>query len=180
VKNKTIFFVGLLLALSPVLFAQNWLVGGSADVFFDKGKNGSTTSDDYGFTLSPFVGYRLTEKLDLGARLTFAVEKDYSKTFGIGPRVRYVLLEWGRLQLLVQGDIGFEYTIYDASTTKDRITASIAASPAAQFNLTERVSLYTTIGNAGYWLSWRESDDYTSEFFISLTDGIALGFLVRL
>jgi hypothetical protein len=182
-KTKIVFFTILSLALAPGLFAQNWLLGGSAEYNFTQRKIMATTADTHSLSLYPFVGYQITEKLDLGASISFELLKqptNTQKTFGIAPRVRYVLLGGDTFQLLAQGEVFFTYSTDDAPGSKDEKQIGVFVAPVGQINLTERVAVYAMPAYAEYAFGWTDSDNYWSGFNFDVFETLSLGFLIRL
>ncbi|MDR2662736.1 MAG: hypothetical protein LBC31_07050 [Treponema sp.] len=180
--KKSVVLVLVLTALvTTQSFAQKWFAGGAVEFAVVKQKVPGGSASAYSFGLDPFVGYRITDKLDVGGTVGIAVVEDTSTTFGFAPFVHYVLFSWDKLDLLAGGEIGFSNTSFDMPGLKDLKTFWIYATGRAQYNVTERVALFTDLALIGYERAWYESDMYTSRFTVlgATTMDLSLGFFIR-
>ncbi|MDR1177670.1 MAG: hypothetical protein LBK64_02455 [Spirochaetaceae bacterium] len=161
-------------------FSQNWIVGGEVGLSFGSTKRGGTTSTS-SFTLSPMVGYVISDKIDVGGRLILE-RRDIGITdsteFGLAAWGRYHLLSLGSLELRALGDIGFSNTSYSSGSDEKKFW--IAVLPNFEYRFTDRVSIYTNIGLVKFERSWRNSNYSDTDFSLGVsTKDISIGFFLR-
>jgi long-subunit fatty acid transport protein len=191
---KKVFLLALVLAAlaSTQAFAQKWYAGGSIGIGFGKEKFGGASSSYHHFSLVPTVGYRLTDKIDVGGTLILETIKGdidaYGQSgsgkanlFGIAPFAQYHLFKWGNLELLAVGTITFAVASVDVPGFDDSIKLLILeAAPVVQYNLNEQVSIYSSVGGISFTRWWVDSDLSSNEFNIgAFSAPLTIGFIVR-
>jgi hypothetical protein len=198
-KNKAIFCVLILLAVSPAIFAQSLMLGGSVSyTSTDTTPLNGTTTTTSTLTLSPYVGYQLSDNLDVGVSVIFGTTDNgttSTTTFGLGPEVHYALLSWGSLRLLAGGRILYTSTSSETQGGGEttRKTLIIEAFPMALYDLNNRFSVFLELGSIGYKRIWsdpagsetstfginvRTRDELNPNSSFSAQEWLKLGFLV--
>jgi hypothetical protein len=194
-KTKMFVLVIVLAALvSAQTFAQNWFAGGEAALGISSIKLGGASSSIPTFVLSPLVGYRFNEKLEIGGKLYIEHgewEGDLAgvidvpgvveyTTFGVAPSVWYSLYTWDRLELLVRGSVIFTLTSHDFSGVDDIKELGLVAAPLVRYTLKDWLAVYAEFGEAGITRIW--ADDDNSVLWIGadiFSEPITLGFVIR-
>jgi hypothetical protein len=137
-------------------------------------KDGSNTikqPTQFGFNISPKIGYELSSELALGVNFRFASHtskqdkdalgpgnpaedrKTFSKSFGIGGFGRYALFEISKFALIAEGHIGIAGS--SSKTTTGSVTVEAPSSstfyisvfPALAYNLTDKLTLDVSLSN---------------------------------
>jgi hypothetical protein len=135
------------------------------------GNNTLTFPTQFGFNISPKIGYELSNKLAVGVNFRFAShtskqDKDaqgpgnpaedwnmFSKSFGIGGFGRYALFEFSKFALIAEGNIGVVGN--SSKTTTGSVTVEAPSSstfyisvfPTIAYNLTDKFALDVSFSN---------------------------------
>lgn len=146
--------------------AQMW-IGGSVGADFDHTNNLQTVSK---FTLSPEVGYNLSEKLAIAMAVNYNLRNTNPKvgtatqvhTFSIAPYARYTFAKTGMVGFFVDGGVlcgvnrlaghGINGDMADAT-----LTIGAGLRPGVAVSLTDKVTFVAKLGYLGYL---HEEGDY--------------------
>jgi hypothetical protein len=203
--KKLIISLTFLLFLFSNSFSQIF-VGGSLGFSTSSNsvKNGSTTTDgtsSYSLELSPSIGYYLNESMAIGVELLISTEeetdpsgsgtqetKNSTSLSGIGPFVRYHLVEIDKFKIFGQAQIGLAFgsSVYKvAGTTSydaDVFALRIKAFPGIAYELTDKIDLELSFGNIQFAnVSSKSGDNKTSNtsFDLNLSTELSLGFVCK-
>jgi hypothetical protein len=157
--KQAILLLTVVFFFSTSSFAQldkhTWLVGGSTNFYLSKrnytsyvNSNLSGNSDELNLSISPNVGYLIFEKLGIGLRPYFSWGKGNlissngseftsdSKRYGIGPFVRYYLLNKEK-PFNILTDIGYQIGEWNAGGQKGQLKdLNFSIGPVIYFNST--------------------------------------------
>jgi hypothetical protein len=181
--KKTVVLATALAALVCVQgFSQKLMIGGEAGFSFGSRKSGNVTSDTSGFTFSPILGYAISDKFDLGGRLILEREDTgtTTTTFGVAGWGRFHLLNMGKVDARLLGEIGYSNASNNISGSKDQKSFWVALLPNFEYRVANHVSLYTNIGGIRFTRGWTDSDHSSTSFRFALEDTIGLGFIFRI
>ena len=177
-KSICISLVLFSTAANAQITKGNWMVGGSANFSSSVGESKSSSgftseSKGSGFTISPTIGYFVTDKLAFGISPVFGYSKtdgqDANTGYGAGPFVRYYLLKPEKL-INILTHIGYYYGSNSSDTTTNNF--NFKAGPAIFLN--SSVALELTLD---YSTSQSKSNSSTSTF---KSFNIGLGFQIHL
>lgn len=179
---KRLLIVALMAICVLPLSAQRW-IGGS--LWINNEKSDGIKSTD--FSIYPEFGYQLNERWGVGVDLfwtkSFAENEGTMTKYrpymvGLGPFVRYTLVETGKLKFFSDARLNYEYA--DGRETIARYTNAMGAGLrlGATYDLTERLSLYSTFGRAGYNYTW-SGENHMGEFSFNLTSAVSIGLYVK-
>lgn len=154
---------------------------------FSSDKTGDLKND--GFTLSPGLGYFLTENLALEGQLTYestktdnGVTDDKTSGFGIAAGVKYFWTPASKFSLSIGGNISYMSTKYDnADVTTKEIGVNIPVG--LNYFVSNDFALTTTWGGFGYSSNDNGGDgaDKTTGFNLGLDmSSISFGLLYKL
>jgi hypothetical protein len=203
-KNVLILVMSIFFVV--VINAQSFIGG---DVSFSTSssstKIGSTTTDNGStsiFELKPLIGFYVSDGFALGAEVLMSVEtettpnnsangddKNTTTLYGIGPFVRFHLLEYDKFKIYTQAQLGLAFgTNKDkpagssTTTEMDIFALRIKAFPGIAYEVTENFDLELSFGNLEYSSLSIKRDDYeknSSDFKLYLSSGLSLGFLYK-
>ncbi len=194
--------------------SAQYYVGGSLG--FTSTSISDTDQDGSSFKILPEIGYQLDKDLSIGVQVgyshgyaafgsltvsdikaamntlasTYADINDEEmklNSFTIAPYVRYTIAEWGKLNVFVEGYIGYTNITSDGtpntsgstSNNKTKVNAfEIGVRPGVKLQLTDRVSVLCKLGSLGYLTAKeKESDMKLNRFgFDADTYNALLGF----
>ena len=127
-------------------------------------KGGSSSS----LTLSPEVGYFLSNKLAVGLAVSFISRSfttpitptsssvDLNTNFMINPYARYFFYKSGSFSAFAEGSVGYgsmmSETTVGSNTTKNPSTLiiSVGITPGIAYDLSDKFSLIAKLGNVGF------------------------------
>ena len=133
---------------------------------YDDTSNKSSVSS---FSLSPEVGWIMDETLSFGAALNFTTS-DGDSQWDIKPYARYTFQKIGNVSCFVDGVLGF------GSPEKEWTTFSAAVRPGISANITEHISLISTINLLGWEsTSHKEGKAKASISNLGLINNAAIG-----
>lgn len=175
---KKIFMTLAAVAVAATMNAQLY-VGGTLGFTSTTNKtegtfNGVTQSNELtttNFDFGPEVGYKLNDKMAVGLALTvgFANQetgknpdtKRKTTNFAIKPYFRYTFVQFGKVGLFADGQIGIEsgkisneVNNNGTTTTTDVKTSgfSIAIVPGVSYQASDKISVVAKLGNGlGFW-----------------------------
>jgi len=175
---KKIFMTLAAVAVAATMNAQLY-VGGTLGFTSTNNKtectvNGVTQSTELtttNFDFGPEVGYKLNDKMAVGLALTFGYTsqetaknpdtKDKTTNFAIKPYFRYTFVQFGKVGLFADGQIGIEtgkttreVNTNGATTSTDIKTSgfSIAIVPGVSYQASDKISVVAKLGNGlGFW-----------------------------
>ena len=129
------------------------------------------------FKLMPEIGYNLTDEWAIGTVIGYQSDKFNGvngvseSAFTVAPYARYTFTKLGKVNLFVDGGVGFT----SASKT-DWTELQIGFMPGLAVNLTDNLSFVSHVGFIGYDLLNPDGDDNNiSKFGLSL-DGTDISF----
>ena len=192
-------------AVAATMNAQLY-VGGTLGFTSEKITNevsagGTTTTSDTNnttFNFGPEVGYKLNDKMAVGMYLGFTSRtnepaaapgttvKNTNNRFEIKPYFRYTIVNFGKVGLFADGEIGFftgtqkNETSAGGTTTTREVKNNgfhIAVVPGVAFQASDKVSFVAKLGNGlGYWHEKQENpaaagttdEDKTDRFGLNL------------
>jgi hypothetical protein len=196
------FYLIVLISLIAISLKGQVFVGGNFgfNSASNKAQDGATIThkdSNYRFSLSPYGGIFLSEKFALGIELDLSlngskagvnlVTSNKSLSVGVSPFVRYYALKWNKLSLFGQGNIGVEYTwgsiktggVTDDTQKTTRLYFSVY--PGLAYDITEKLSLQTSINVLSLGFSHANSKDDTEKYVSSSFNfGAGLGNIVSL
>ncbi len=177
--KKLVYLLFLLLLAGTTVQAQ-YFIGGNFSLNSTGGsiKSGETTTDketSTSFTLSPQLGYFLSEDLavGLGIGINSTREKspgdpeviNKSTGFSIQPFARYYVLDMNKFSLFGEGQLSYSASsskVESGGTTTEgpsTSTVGISVSPGISYNLNEKVALEAFIN--GFNLSYTHTTEKT-------------------
>ena len=169
---KKIMMTLVAVAMATTMNAQ-WYVGGGVGFESVSSDGNSTTA----FTLLPEVGYNLDEKMSVGAVFGYseAGNDDHKvKTFSIQPYLRYNLVSFDKVNVFVDGGLGYKNTKYVSYKNN---TFYVGIKPGVAVNLNDKLSFVSHFGFLGYQNSKDDYDGAKAVNTIGLSvDGTDLNF----
>ena len=182
--------------LASSAFAQNWYAGGN---FSFQYRTAQGSDDSIIAEFSPTIGYKITDKIDLGLNPIYIYEKNPSShtldtnIFGIGIFARYNLLEIEKISILARFGFNYLYGRYNIITRETIIynpnysvvretgkidinSIGVNIGPVFQYKTMDWLMLYASIGNLSFSHSWGDNNIKSNNIGFSLSTGITLGF----
>jgi len=175
---KLFFASAFLLSMVSAANAQIF-VGGSFNFSSEMPKTtaGSTTTDgdrETNFTLAPSVGYFMSEKIAVGASVSYTLDRtkesgspetiESRSIFGIAPFARYYALQMGNVSVFAQGTLalGFGSETIKVDGTKSDLGSifaiGLSVAPAISYDLGEKLSLEARLGGL-YFQHMKDTDE---------------------
>ncbi len=164
-------------------------VGGTLGLDFQTKMADQTSGDDatgMTFQIKPELGYNLDEKSSVGIVLGFGISNNYAEvmkqatgisyptntkldknaiSFQIAPYYRYKFLQFDKVDLFIDAQVGFQYTKYDEW---NNTTFGLGVRPGVAFNASDKVSFVAKLGNGLFFESSKDKDaDAVSKFGLS-------------
>ena len=160
----------------------------NAQVYLGGGIGLGTTSYDGDsetfFKIIPEIGYNLDENWAVGMTVGYGEAKtkvnvagvsvnDKVKSFQIAPYARYTFAKFDKVNLFVDGTVGYEYN----KIGEVKINSfSIGFKPGVAVNLNEKLSFVAHVGFLGYENEKVKGDDNSTNTFGFDLNGNALSF----
>ena len=194
---KKIMMTLAAIAVAATMNAQAY-IGGALGLGFENKlikADGSGDATGVTFAIKPEIGYNLSEKTAVGIVLGFGVTnntnemKSLSPTFAnqlpdgvkfdksatqfeIAPYFRYKFVQFDKVDLFIDAQVGFTYTKLDEW---NNTTFAIGVRPGIAYTPTEKISLVAKLGNGLFFQSSKNKDeDARSKFGL---EGNTLGAL---
>ena len=173
-KKNALIFIFSFICISTV-FSQDWFIGGDMTVHYD-----SVLGSKVG--ISPEIGYRINNKLDLGLNPLIRALNPIS--FGIDVFSRYSFFEINKFSILGRLGLGYynlsNYYLNDREQFINKYQMlRLYISPVFQYKLLDNFSFYSKIGNISFSYEWHSDDSPSNNNFgINITNNISLGFYI--
>lgn len=176
---KKIFAIALVAMMTMTANAQVY-VGGGVGL---QSSSYDGNSETY-FTIIPEIGYNLNEDWAVGIVLGYGESKTTLKedgvkktakvkAFEIAPYARYTFAKFDKVNLFVDGTVGYKHENYAGVKTN---TFALGFKPGIAVNLNEKLSFVTHVGFLGYEnAKVKGADKATNTFGVGL-DGSNLSF----
>ncbi len=159
----------ILMTMVAVFAAMNMnaqvYIGGSVALEAWSSQRLAGDKSETAFKLMPEIGYNLNEKWSIGTVIGYQSDKFNGVKFGnvnlpsesaftIAPYARYTFSKLGRVNLFVDGGLGFI-----SASKADWTELAIGFQPGLAVNLTDNLSFVSHIGFIGYELLNPDGDD---------------------
>ena len=194
---KKIFMTLAAVAVAATMNAQVYL-GGALGLGFENKlmkEDGSGDATGMVFAIKPEIGYNLNEKSAVGIVLGFGVTNNSNEMisrgdsfaelvegntktdksaiqFEVAPYFRYKFLQFEKVDLFIDAQVGFTYTKLD---NWNNTTFGIGVRPGIAYTPTEKISLVAKLGNGLFFQSSKnKGQDARSKFGL---EGNTLGAL---
>ena len=165
--KKILLIAGLILAVTTI--NAQYYIGGSFGISGNSGKNADGKKIGYSnmnFSITPEIGYNLSEKSDIGISVGFLnnTRKSYQFTpdemsskittsgWSLSPYIRYSFINFGRFDVLGKFALNFSENIikyFDGEGNQnDKYSSTIIGVnlvPLLFYNLSDRIALYTQL-----------------------------------
>lgn len=151
-------------AMATTMNAQ-WYVGGGIGVATSSYDGNSTTV----WSILPEVGYNLNDKWAVGTvigygetRAKVSGVREKVKTFQVNPYVRYTFVKFDKVNLFVDGSVGYQHENFAGTKTN---TFGIGLKPGLAVNLNDKLSFVAHVGFLGYENEKVKGDDKSTNTF---------------
>ncbi len=122
------------------------------------------------WSLLPEIGYNLNEKWAVGTVIGYGEARvkakgasaDKVKKFQVAPYARYTFVKWEKVNLFVDGTVGYQHENYGGVKTN---TFGIGFKPGVAVNLNDRLSFVAHVGFLGYENEKVKGDDKSTNSF---------------
>ena len=183
------------IAVAATMNAQVYL-GGTFGLDFENKLADKDGNDATGvsFEIKPEIGYNLSEKSSVGIVLGFGVTNNSNKMVGddsfgsllaggqkteksairfqIAPYYRYKFVQFDKVDLFFDAQVGFIYTKYDEWNNS---TFNIGVRPGVAFNASDKISFVAKLGDGLFFESSKDKDvDAVSHFGLNANTLAAL------
>ena len=176
---KKIFAVALVAMMTMTVNAQVY-VGGGVGLQTSSYDGNSETY----FTIIPEIGYNLNEDWAVGMTIGYGEAKtkmnvagvkvtDKVKTFQIAPYARYTFAKFDKVNLFVDGTVGYSHVNYAGTKTN---SFGLGLKPGVAVNLNDKLSFVAHVGFLGYQNDKVKGDDKSTNTFGLNLDGSNLSF----
>ena len=173
---KKIMMTLAAVCVAATMNAQVYL-GGSVGVATSSYDGNSTTV----WSILPEVGYNLDEKWAVGMTVGYGESRvkvknagsEKVKTFQISPYARYTFVKFDKINLFVDGGVGYKHENYAGTKTN---TFAIGFKPGVAVNLNEKLSFVAHVGFLGYENEKVKGDDKSTNTFGFDINGNSLSF----
>ena len=162
-------------AVAATMNAQVYL-GGGVGVATSSYDGNSTTV----WSILPEIGYNLDENWAVGMTVGYGESsvkvsgvKEKVKTFQISPYARYTFVKFDKVNLFVDGGIGYKHENYAGTKTN---TFSVGLKPGVAVNLNDKLSFVAHVGFLGYENEKVKGDDKSTNSFGLDLNGNNLSF----
>ena len=166
------------IAVAATMNAQVYL-GGTFGLDFENKLADKDGNDATGvsFEIKPEIGYNLSEKSSVGIVLGFGVTNNSNKMVGddsfgsllaggqkteksairfqIAPYYRYKFVQFDKVDLFFDAQVGFIYTKYDEWNNS---TFNIGVRPGVAYNPNDKISFVAKLGNGLFFESSKDKD----------------------
>ena len=175
---KKFFMTLAAIAVAATMNAQVYL-GGTFGLDFENKLVDKDGNDATGvsFEIKPEIGYNLSEKSSVGIVLGFGVTNNSNKMVGddsfgsllaggqkteksairfqIAPYYRYKFVQFDKVDLFFDAQVGFIYTKYDEWNNS---TFNIGVRPGVAYNPNDKISFIAKLGNGLFFESSKDKD----------------------
>ena len=173
---KKIMMIAAMMVAAVSANAQVYL-GGSVGVATSSYDGNSTTV----WSILPEVGYNLNEKWALGMTIGYGESRvkvknagtEKVKTFQVSPYDRYTFVKFDKINLFVDGTVGYQHENYAGVKTN---TFGLGFKPGIAVNLNDKLSFVAHAGFLGYENSKVKGDDKSTNSFGFGINGNSLSF----
>lgn len=160
----------------------------NAQVYLGGGLGVATSSYDGNSTtvwsILPEIGYNLDENWAVGmtvgygesidkVKVSGVTVKEKVKTFQISPYVRYTFVKFDKVNLFVDGSVGYKHENYAGTKTN---TFAVGLKPGVAVNLNDKLSFVAHAGFLGYENEKVKGDDNSTNTFGFNLNGNSLSF----
>ena len=166
-------------AMATTMNAQ-WYVGGNIGFGTSSYDGNSTTT----WAIIPEIGYNLSEKWAVGTIIGYGENidkaskkigggKEKIKAFEIAPYVRYTFVKFDKVNIFVDGSVGYRHENWDGTKTN---IFSLGLKPGVAVNLNDKLSFVAHVGFLGYENEKVKGDDKSTNYFGMNFNGNSLSF----
>lgn len=182
---KKIMMTLAALAVAATMNAQVYL-GGTFGLGFENKltdqKDPTKTATGMSFQIKPEIGYNLDEKSSVGVVLGFGITNNTNEMLGtaasifgrgvktdksaiqfeIAPYYRYKFVQFDKVDLFIDAQVGFIYTKLDEW---NNTTFNIGVRPGVAYNASDKISFVAKLGQGLFFQSSKDKDsDAQSKF----------------
>ncbi len=182
---KKIMMTLAAIAVAATMNAQVYL-GGTFGLGFENKltdqKDPTKTATGMSFQIKPEIGYNLDEKSSVGVVLGFGITNNTNEMLGtsasifgrgvktdksaiqfeIAPYYRYKFVQFDKVDLFIDAQVGFIYTKLDEW---NNTTFNIGVRPGVAFNASDKISFVAKLGSGLFFESSKNKDqDAVSKF----------------
>ena len=176
---KKIFAVALVAMMTMTVNAQVY-VGGGVGLLTSSYDGNSETY----FSILPEIGYNINEDWAVGIAVGYGEAKskvnvagvkvtEKVKTFQIAPYARYTFAKFDKVNLFVDGSVGYSHVDYAGAKTN---SFALGLKPGVAVNLNDKLSFVAHVGFLGYQNDKVKGDDKSTNTFGLNLDGSNLSF----
>ena len=176
---KKIFAVALVAMMTLTVNAQVY-VGGGVGLLTSSYDGNSETY----FSILPEIGYNINEDWAVGIAVGYGEAKskvnvagvkvtEKVKTFQIAPYARYTFAKFYKVNLFVDGSVGYKHENFAGVKTN---TFAVGFKPGVAVNLNDKLSFVAHVGFLGYENEKIKGDDKSTNTFGVALDGSNLSF----
>ena len=177
---KKTFAVALVAMMTMTVNAQVYVGGGVGFQTTSQDGNSETF-----FKLVPEIGYNLDENWAVGIAVGYGEHKTTLKSgnlkttakvkaFEIAPYARYTFAKFDKVNLFVDGTVGYSHVDYAGAKTN---SFALGLKPGVAVNLNDKLSFVAHVGFLGYQNDKVKGDDKsTNTFGLNDLDGSNLSF----
>ena len=173
---KKIMMTLAAVAVAATMNAQVYL-GGNVGVATSSYDGNSSTI----WSILPEVGYNINDKWAVGMTVGYGesrvkvknVATEKVKTFQVSPYARYTFVKFDKVNLFVDGGVGYKHENYAGVKTN---TFAVGFKPGVAVNLNEKLSFVAHVGFLGYENEKVKGDDKSTNTFGFDLNGNALSF----
>ena len=176
---KKIFAIALVAMMTMTANAQVY-VGGGVGLLTSSYDGNSATY----FSILPEIGYNINEDWAVGIAVGYGEAKskvnvagvkvtEKVKTFQIAPYARYTFAKFDKVNLFVDGSVGYKHENFAGVKTN---TFAVGFKPGVAVNLNDKLSFVAHVGFLGYQNDKVKGDDKSTNTFGLNLDGSNLSF----
>ena len=176
---KKIFAIALVAMMTMTANAQVY-VGGGVGLLTSSYDGNSETY----FSILPEIGYNINEDWAVGIAVGYGEAKskvnvagvkvtEKVKTFQIAPYARYTFAKFDKVNLFVDGSVGYKHENFAGVKTN---TFAVGFKPGVAVNLNDKLSFVAHVGFLGYENEKIKGDDKSTNTFGVALDGSKLSF----
>ena len=173
------------IAVAATMNAQGY-IGGTFGLGFENKltdqKDPTKTATGMSFQIKPEIGYNLDEKSSVGVVLGFGITNNTNEMLGtaasifgrgvktdksaiqfeIAPYYRYKFVQFDKVDLFIDAQVGFIYTKLDEW---NNTTFNIGVRPGVAYNASDKISFVAKLGQGLFFQSSKDKDsDAQSKF----------------
>lgn len=182
---KKIMMTLAAIAVAATMNAQGY-IGGTFGLGFENKltdqKDPTKTATGMSFQIKPEIGYNLDEKSSVGVVLGFGITNNTNEMLGtaasifgrgvktdksaiqfeIAPYYRYKFVQFDKVDLFIDAQVGFIYTKLDEW---NNTTFNIGVRPGVAYNASDKISFVAKLGQGLFFQSSKDKDsDAQSKF----------------